>query len=190
MKRLCAIALLAAGSTGCGLFHQVNPDTSGLTTNAYSSFEGQKMWSRPLETSVDMGSDDINGQADETSFLWGLVHTGQDDSGGTGGILAMFASLLGGSQAPTDGLIMSAATNAAVTAKVDGIYVTQDDVNKTDILWGLYKHRTAKVTGKSLRVKVIGTVTEERADHARTMTEIGHGKVDVIAPTDLFFGKK
>ena len=187
---LAAAGLMAPMFTGCGitgLYTQNNPQVTGLTGSARPDFDGQKLWSRPLETGVDLG-EEISGTADHTSILFGLITTGQGQSN-PADILAVFAgSIFGkGGGAVTDPLIGSAASNAAQTAKADGIYVTQNDVNESNILFGLYSHRTAHVTGKAMKIKVIGQVTEERADRARTAESL-HG-ANTYVPGD-WLGKK
>jgi hypothetical protein len=162
---------------GCAGISNGTKNTAPLTDNTAPNFEGQRIWGRPLETVIELGQD-IRGEADSTSVLFGLIATGPDTVDGLSGSLLMFASNLfsGGSNQASDPLVSSAAGNAALNANADGIYVTHVDVDGANYL-GIYGKRHAVVVGKAIKLKVVGEVSEERSDRDRLLRAIGGGAV-------------
>jgi len=175
LKQCGLIGALAGALVGCG---GGTNEAAPMRANATTAFEGQRLWARPIETGVQLG-DEVGGEASSFSFLFGLISSGPDEAEAGGGVIALAGSLLGGA-VDADPLVRSAAGDAAKKADADGIYLTHYQVKEVNILY-LFSRRAAVVTGRALKLKVLGPVSRERADRQRALEAIGGGTV-VLPP--------
>ena len=136
--------------------------------------ETHAMWARPQEVSYDIGGK-LEGEASRQCvlflFCWG-------DEGGAGGIASLFGGIftdLAGTRldqviaglgvAYADPLVRAASAKAVRDTPADGLYLLSQESNELNFV--LFSRRSVRVTGRSVTFKVIGEVTQERADRER-----------------------
>ncbi|RHX92493.1 hypothetical protein [Leptospira stimsonii] len=121
------------------------------------------VWSRPADFAAEIQNDKIEGSVTAGSWLWGYIPTG--DQGHSS------PRIFGASY--SDPLILNAIAAAVKKANVDGFYVVRVTVEKTVGFIGFTEDTTVKVEGKSVKLKYIGTQSEQKADDARIVRILG-----------------
>jgi hypothetical protein len=159
MQKLVLCAALAATLVGCAHGQRAYADPA-----AAMAPEAATMWSRPQEMGYTLG-ERLTGEASIQCVL-GFICWGADD-GGASGALAGLVGMFTGSAAPADPLVRAAAASAVLSApsETDGIYVLNHETDSFNIY--IFSRRAARVTGKAVRLKPMGEVSQERADKER-----------------------
>jgi len=146
----CAAAVVLSSTAACTSVR----DRANLVDGGALSGQPMSIVARPVEYAIaEIG--DASGEATSTTIL-GLFHMG-DDPG-------QQFSILGNKS--NQGLEGVAAYRAAVSKGGDAFYQVFSHTTSTGIplLWST---KTTKVEGKALKMKHIGTVSEERSDRIR-----------------------
>lgn len=153
MKKLIligALAAMAAGTTGCASFSKtphVN-NTGGL------SDEAMQVVARPIEYGVEEVGD-AEGRASYQRIL-GIFTTG--DTVGSGGLLQ---NIFG---RPDSGPLAELASYRAAKSKGgDGFYRVTTETEEFSVPL-LFERREIKVTGKALKLKNLGMMSQDRSD--------------------------
>ncbi len=165
--RISLAAALFSLTTACSTVQSAG---AGLRASASLDAEAARSWSRPTEVGYDFTGQEIEGSASATSILFGLINFGSGDTSLLSGILGTIR----GNE--VDSPIARAAAYDAMTKvqDVDGIYVTRQTGNVFDFL-GIYKKQDMTVRGKALRLRVLGEVSQERADRERYLHALPEG---------------
>lgn len=136
--------------------------------------ETHAMWARPQEVSYQVG-DKLEGEASRQCvlfiFCWG-------DEGGAGGLGSVFGGLFtdlmgtrldqviaGLGVAYADPLVRAASAKAVRDTPADGLYLLSQEASELNFV--IFSRRSVRVTGRSVTFKVIGEVSQERADKER-----------------------
>lgn len=178
MSRVTRIVIAASLFTFATACSSVQSADAGLRANTAFSPEASTTWARPTEVGYDFTGQEIEGKASSTSILFGLISFGASDTS----LLSSIIGLIRGGG--TDTAIARAAAYDAMSKaeNVDGIYVTRQTGSSFSFI-GLYRSEEVTVRGKALRLRVIGEVSQDRADKERflralpagTMTSSGLG---------------
>lgn len=132
------------------------------------------MWARPQEVTYEIGQK-LEGEASRQCvlflFCWG-------DEGGAGGVSSLFAGffadafgarldqvIAGLGVAYADPLVRAASAKAVVGTPADGLYLLSQEA--TELNFVVFSRRAVRVTGRAVTFKVIGEVSQERADKER-----------------------
>ena len=113
--------------------------------------------SRPTEYGIDEIGE-AAGDANTSTVFWFITSGDSEETS-----FSIFGNKSG------DPLENTAAYRAATGKGGDAFYETAANVTTTSTFFGFYKTKTIHVTGKALKLKHIGTLTEERADRLRAM---------------------
>lgn len=155
--------------------------------------EPNSMWARPQEVSYQVG-EKIEGEAARQCvlflFCWG-------DEGGAGGLSSVLGGIMadvmgtnldrviaGLGAAYADPLVRAASAKATRGTPADGLYLLSQEA--TELNFVLFSRRAVKVTGRAITFKVIGEVSQERADKERFPQQwiLPTGQIH-IAPGDV-----
>lgn len=152
MKKLILLAALAAGvsgTTGCTTFTK----TPHINNAGGLADEGMQVVARPIEYGVDEVGD-AEGSAAYQKILGFTV----GDTVGSGGI---FKSLFG---SPDSGPLAELASYRAAKSKGgDGFYRVTTETEEFGIGF-IYQRVSIKVTGKALKLKNLGMMSQDRSD--------------------------
>lgn len=136
--------------------------------------ETHAMWARPQEVTYQVG-EKMEGEAARQCvlflFCWG-------DEGGAGGIASIFGGIMadvmgarldqviaGLGAAYADPLVRAASAKATRGTGADGLYLLSQEA--TELNFVLFSRRAVRVTGRAVTFRVIGEVSQERADRER-----------------------
>jgi hypothetical protein len=162
------VGVLAMGS-GCAAGARAYMDSS-LSNRS----EPATVWTRPQEVGFDFGPE-VAGEVSRQCVL-GFICWGYDDGGAFAGLTGLIGAFTGNASASSDPLVGAAAAVAVRdTPKADGIFVVSHETDSLNI--GVYYRRAARVRGKSITLRPIGEVSQERADRYRNLRAIGGGSL-------------
>jgi len=183
---LLAVASTLVVSTaisGCGAKR-----ASYLSNTANLDPEAQKIWTRPVETSIKIGMTDTEGSASQTMLLgftlkgdspaqkFSFLFLRMGDNYDVAGSLQDLGQL--------DNIAISRAISAATA---DGLYITKIESDSKG-LWPFYVERDVTVTGKPISLVDLGMVEQERYDR-RALYEIIFGSGSGDGMMDLLEGE-
>lgn len=171
MKTLLSLCLVALLGASCALTNSGRGHLDGV---ASMRPEPHAMWARPQEVTYEIGNR-LEGEAARQCvlfvFCWG-------DEGGAGGISSLFAGLLtdvvgaridqvvaGLGIAYADPLVRAASAKAVRETTADGLYLLSQESSELNFL--IFTRRAVRVAGRAITFKVIGEVSQERADRER-----------------------
>jgi hypothetical protein len=170
MRSLLAFALVVS-SLSCAVS---NSARNHLDSAASMKPESHSMWARPQEVTYQVG-DKVEGEASRQCvlfiFCWG-------DEGGAGGLSSVFGALTsdfsgirldqviaGLGAAYADPLVRAASAHAVANSAADGLYLLSQEASELNFV--VFSRRAVRVTGRAITFKVIGEVSQERADRER-----------------------
>jgi hypothetical protein len=167
MNFRAAIVSVAWGvlAVGCATGQRAYMD-SALSNRS----EAATVWDRPQEVGFDFGAD-ATGDATRQCVL-GFICWGSEGESAAAQLSAFVGSLTGNSHEVDDPLVRAAAAVAVDnTPKAEGIFVVSHVTDSFNIF--VYEKRTAHVKGKTITLRRIGEVSQDRADKLRNLAALG-----------------
>lgn len=169
--RALLLVVAVASSVSCAVSSNAR---NHLDSVASMRPEPHSMWARPQEVTYQIG-EKLEGEASRQCVLffvcWG-------DEGGAGGLSSVFGALTadlsgirleqviaGLGAAYADPLVRAASAHAVSNSNADGLYLLSQQA--TELNFVLFSRRAVRVTGRAVTFKVIGEVSQERADRER-----------------------